>query len=223
MTAPLVQILGAGPWQLPVIRRAQSLGLRVLAVDRDADRPGFALADLSAQCDLCDEAGQLALARRFGVQGILAPTTDVGVQAAAAAADALGLPGPGLRAARLATDKAALTRAASRVGLATRLSRELARAEPVPSWNGPCVVKPVDNQSGRGVRRVDVAGELTAAVHHALTHSRCGRVLVDEWLEGDAADALKRFAELSGGIEPQRIENILWNNLARWFPQPSDV
>lgn len=34
------------------------------------------------------------------------------------------------------------------------------------------------------------------------------------------ADTLKRFAELSLGVAPQRVENIVWNNLNRWFPLP---
>lgn len=32
------------------------------------------------------------------------------------------------------------------------------------------------------------------------------------------ADTLKRLSELSQGVAPHRLENILWNNLSRWFP-----
>ncbi|MBN8506090.1 MAG: amidohydrolase family protein [Burkholderiales bacterium] len=38
--------------------------------------------------------------------------------------------------------------------------------------------------------------------------------------EASPAQALARFAQLSQGIEQRRIENILWNNLNRWFPLP---
>lgn len=38
--------------------------------------------------------------------------------------------------------------------------------------------------------------------------------------ESSIADTLKRFAELSEGVAPHRVENILWNNLNRWFPLP---
>ena len=198
MSARWLQVLGAGPWQLPVITGARALGLSVLAVDRDPGRPGYALADRHALCDLTDAEGQLRLARALGVQGVLSPTSDIGVPAAAAVAAALGLPGPGLRAARLATDKSALLEAAREVGLATHEARLLQPGEAAPAWGGPCIVKPVDNQSGRGVRRVDSAADYGAALSNAAANSRCGRLLVEDWLEGDEyiVDALVHAGEL---------------------------
>lgn len=185
MSERWLQVLGAGPWQVPVIRRAQQLGVRVLSVDRDPGRPAFELADRHALCDLMDTEGQTRLAREHGVHGVLQPTSDIGVMAAASAAEDLGLAGPGRLAARAASNKGALTEAARRVGLAERHSCLLTRAEAAPAWRGPCVVKPTDNQSGRGVSRVHSAQEMGAALHHARCNSRCGDVLVDEWLQGD--------------------------------------
>ncbi|MBN8506091.1 MAG: ATP-grasp domain-containing protein [Burkholderiales bacterium] len=185
MSERWLQVLGAGPWQLPVIRCAQALGLRVLAVDREPGRPGFELADRHALCDLMDAEGQTRLAREHRVQGVLQPTSDIGVAAAAAAAEDLGLPGPGRRAASLACDKGALFEAARAAGLAERRSERLQAGAPQPSWNGPCVVKPVDNQGGRGVSQVLRPQDLQAALQRAAANSRSGRLLVDEWLMGD--------------------------------------
>lgn len=36
--------------------------------------------------------------------------------------------------------------------------------------------------------------------------------------ESSPAETLQRFAELSAGVEPHRVENILFRNLERWFP-----
>ncbi len=182
---PWIQILGAGQWQLPVIARAKAIGLNVLAVDRDANQPGYTLADRWALCDLMDEGGQLRIAREFGVMGLLSPTSDIGVYAAAEAAAELGLAGPGRHGARIATDKAALFAGAVSVGFANRRSQLLLTGDPAPAWFGDCIVKPVDNQSGRGVSRVSNAAELPSAVDHAVAHSPCGRVLVEDWLAGD--------------------------------------
>ena len=46
------------------------------------------------------------------------------------------------------------------------------------------VVKPVDAQSGRGVRIVQEELALPAALAHARAHSRSGRVLLDPWIPG---------------------------------------
>ena len=45
MTAPLLHVVGAGPWQVPTIRRARSLGLRVLVSDGWEERPGYAIVE----------------------------------------------------------------------------------------------------------------------------------------------------------------------------------
>jgi biotin carboxylase len=48
----------------------------------------------------------------------------------------------------------------------------------------PSVVKPVDNQSGRGVSRVISKAHLSAAFLHAQAFARNGTVLIEAWVEG---------------------------------------
>ena len=49
----------------------------------------------------------------------------------------------------------------------------------------PMVVKPVDCNSSKGVRRVNSQAELDRAVSDALRMSRSGKAVVEEYLEGD--------------------------------------
>lgn len=48
----------------------------------------------------------------------------------------------------------------------------------------PCIVKPVDNQSGRGVSRVAAPAEFPSALARARTRSPSGRLLVESCLAG---------------------------------------
>jgi len=48
----------------------------------------------------------------------------------------------------------------------------------------PAVVKPVDSQSGRGVSIVWTPPDLDRAWSYALSHSRQGRVIVEQFIEG---------------------------------------
>ena len=188
MAAPLLMVVGAGPWQVATIRRARDMGIRVLATDGSAGRPGFAEADLCAVADITDPEATLAVARRHAVDGVLCDTTDNGVVAAAYVAAGLGLPGVGLEAARNCTDKARLTDCARRAGLrvpesalATTVEQSLAAAR---ATRGPWVVKPVDNQSGRGVSVVSEPDQLEAALEVAFRSSRRRSVLIQEFVVG---------------------------------------
>lgn len=186
--APLLHVLGAGPWQLPTIRRAQSLGCRVLVTDGWADRPGYRIADLHEVIDITDVEATLAAARRHRIDGVLCDTTDTGVLAAATVADALGLPGPGLAAAWCCTDKASMTNAAAAAGLsvpqtahACSAGQARALAAVVPH---PWAIKPVDAQAGKGVSFVESPDALDAAIDLAFEHSRRREVLVQTWQTG---------------------------------------
>jgi biotin carboxylase len=184
---PLLHVIGAGPWQLATIRRAQQLGCRVLVTDGMAGRPGFAVADLHAVADITDPEATLAVARRHGVAGVLCDTTDNGVLAAAHVAAELGLPGVGWAAALNCTDKARMTACAADAGLRVPFSASVHSPQAALSaarGSGPWVIKPVDNQSGRGVTVVRSRGELPAAVSAAFANSRQQRVLVQDFVSG---------------------------------------
>jgi biotin carboxylase len=189
-TPPLLHVIGAGPWQLGTIRRAKAMGLRVLATDGLADRPGYAEADRHEVADITDAEATLAVARRHRIGGVICDSTDFGVLTAACVAQALGLPGPGVEAARCCTDKALMTEAAARAGLAvprSRRARDRAEALHAAREVGtPLVVKPVGNQSGRGVSIVAEAdpAALEAAVDNALAHTRGGELLVQQCVPG---------------------------------------
>ena len=188
ITRPILHVIGAGQWQIPTIRRAQSMGCRVLVSDGYAERPGYAVADLHAQADITDPEATLAVSRRFGVQGVLCDTTDNGVVTAAHVAQSLGLPGIGMAAARNCTDKSRMTVCAAAAHLPVPQSRliehENGLEETLRTMDLPLVFKPVDNQSGRGVTVVRDAEGIHLAYTAARAQSRCGQVLVQAFIEG---------------------------------------
>lgn len=186
--APLLHVIGAGPWQLRTIILAKSMGLRVLVTDGYADRPGYAVADLHEVADITDLEATLVAARRHRVDGIICDTTDNGVLAAAHVADLLRLPGIGIDAARNCTDKSRMTAAVMQAGLAVPpmacVRSAEALSESALAMGGPWVVKPVDNQSGRGVTVVKDNHRLQAAFATALSCSRSGKVAVQRQVRG---------------------------------------
>ena len=92
-----VLFVGAGRHQRRAIEQARGRGLRVVAVDRNADAPGLAAADVAEVVDFTDVAEVSRSRGRDGVDGVLTVSADRAVPVVAAVAEALGLPGIGTR------------------------------------------------------------------------------------------------------------------------------
>jgi carbamoyl-phosphate synthase large subunit len=185
---PVLHVLGGGPWQLPTVAAARKLGLRVLVTDMYRERPAYALADMHDVIDITDHEATLDAARRHRADGVLCDSTDVGVPTAAWVAERLGLPGIGYETALNCTNKARMRHCVAQAGIPVPPHRaicgEADLARPLEAVGLPLVAKPVDNQSGRGVRIVTDAGDLAAAVRHARSFSRAGEVLLEGFIAG---------------------------------------
>ncbi len=199
-----ILILGAGTMQMPALTLARQMGLRVLAVDGSASAPGVPLADEFAPIDLKDEAAILSWARSREMKpdGVFTAGTDFSAAVARLARD-LGLPGMPVETAMRASDKALMREAFARAGVPSpRFARVcgLGAAQEAASALGfPLVVKPVDSMGARGCRRVDSDDELAEAVADALSHSRSGSSIVEEFIDGPeySVDAIVRRGRIT--------------------------
>lgn len=169
---PALLILGgfAVAWNQRYLRAAQARELAVLLVDcpgrtaaaligawRDGDPSLSGVADvcLAPAGDLesiADEAS--AWSTRYVIRGVCAIKEDY-VESAAVVADMLGLPSPGLRAARVCRNKYLQRRYLAAWSPASTLVSPGQREEAERSWNRfPVVVKPVGRLASSGVRLV---------------------------------------------------------------------
>ncbi|NLW35672.1 MAG: hypothetical protein GXY80_09365 [Syntrophorhabdus aromaticivorans] len=113
-------ILGAGPGQVPLIQKAQAMGYRVVAVDRDPLAPGFQYVDTAIRTSTHDTQKILAILKEKGYAwaGVLARTTAAEALASAAAiADVFRLPGLTPDLIAISTEKSTLRVFALRHGL----------------------------------------------------------------------------------------------------------
>src|SRR5919107_6387367 len=112
-----VLLVGAGRHQRRAIERARELGLRVAAVDRNAEAAGLAVADLPHVVDFGDVDAVVDVARAERVDGALTVSADRAVPIVAAVAERLGLPGIGTETAHRLTHKIAMRRALADAGV----------------------------------------------------------------------------------------------------------
>jgi biotin carboxylase len=175
-------VLGAGPAQIGLLRRARERDLFVIAADRDPSAVGFPLADRRAIISAEDEQDIARLAEAERIDGIVAPGIDWPVAVAARVAERLALPHPiSPETATLATVK---LRQRERLDDAGVPQPRWWLGQPGETPPLPCVVKPPDRQGQRGLSVVYEAADLDDAIERAAAESRSGAVLVEELVEG---------------------------------------
>jgi carbamoyl-phosphate synthase large subunit len=181
-----ILLLGASEIQLPSILKAKELGHTVLVADFNPEAPGLACADIPLHISTNDTEAVLAAARKYQIDGI-ATTSDFPVRTIAAVGAKLGLCVLSEEAAKICTDKYLQRERMVATGLPTpwffrlEADAEINSAE-VRSW--PAIVKPVDSSASRGVSRIDTETEYESAVALARKNSRCGAIIVEEYICG---------------------------------------
>jgi biotin carboxylase len=183
-----VLFVGAGRHQRRAIERARELGLRVVAVDRNADAPGLAAADVGEVVDFADVDAVVEVGKREEVDGVLTISADRAVPIVAAVAEALGLPGIGVDVAHAMTNKIAMRRLFAEQGVAQpqfAAAWDLQSARAALDATGvPAVLKPADSGGQRGIFRVDSVDGVDAHLHAALAESGSGEVILESFHEG---------------------------------------
>jgi biotin carboxylase len=183
-----VLFVGAGRHQRRAIEQARARGLRVAAVDRNADAPGLAEADLAEVVDFTSVDEVVEVARRIGVDGVLTVSADRAVPIVAAVAEALALPGIGTANARLLTHKREMR---DRLGAAGLPQPPYATLRSPPDVEAalatvpfPAVLKPVDSGGQRAVFRIESRGELERDLSEAIAESPTSEALLEAFVDG---------------------------------------
>jgi len=184
-------LVGGGREALPGLERLRALGARLAVSDGNPAAPGLAVADEPLLASTYDVEATVAAARalhaRAPIDGVLAIAADVPVTVACVA-DALGLPGLPVAAARRTAEKLAMKEALHAAGVPVPEFAPVASAADLRAalrrLGLPAIVKPVDSRGARGVVRVRALDEAPAAFATARAASPTGRVMVERFVAG---------------------------------------
>ena len=180
--------MGAGRHQRRAIEQARASGIRVAAVDRNAEAPGLGAADVAEVVDFTAVHEVVAVARRVGADGVLTVSADRAVPVVAAVAEQLGLPGIGTHTAHLLTHKRAMRDALGSAGLPQPPYASLASADDIDAAQAavpfPAVLKPVDSGGQRAVFRIESRDELERDLPDAIEESPTDEALLEGFVDG---------------------------------------
>lgn len=194
-------VYGAGRHQVPVLEACRRDGWRTIAVDRDPEAPGAALADRFLCHSLREDARIRRAVEAEDLAGVVARVSD---EAALASACGLardrGLVAPCPELLEAATHKRALARHCARAGLPT--PRRFEADDPIDFSRQAVVVRPDVSVRGKlGIHRVRAAGVLAERIDAARRASGNAEVDLSEWVDGVDVSLLVRLdAEGARGL-----------------------
>ena len=183
-----IMVLGAGIYQLPLIKKVRELGFEALVLSTPGPYPGIQFASEFLPINTTDINSVVKAALERDILGIVTTGTDVCIPAMGAVVDRIGLPGTGFEAAWKSMDKVLMKRCFIDAEVATApfvvVTSVQAAVEGARQVGLPVMVKATDSSGSRGVTKVDFLSEMGAAWERAVAVSRSPQVIVEKWLSG---------------------------------------
>ncbi len=182
-------ILGANPETVPLIERANAMGVHTVVTDYMPGAYAKCFAAESRDIDGMDADDLVKLGQQLKIDGVLVGVADRLIVPYQQVCERLGLPCYGTREqCAVLTDKIRFAQICAEHGLATipayALKRDLT-AEDTEHIQYPVLIKPADGNSGKGVSICYRAEELPPAIDMALKHSASKRFLAERFLTCD--------------------------------------
>jgi carbamoylphosphate synthase large subunit len=189
-------LLGGSRYILPVIRVAHELDVYVITADYLPDNIAHKYSDEYVNVSVVDKEAVLEVARSKHIDGIMSFACDPGVVTAAYVAEQMGLPSVGsYKSVSILQDKGRFRKFLKDNGFNVPESKTYKSIDEIEkdkkAINYPSIVKPVDNAGSKGVKKVDSYHELITAANNAFENSRCGMIIVEDFLQpvGNPSDS----------------------------------
>lgn len=184
-----IMILGAGIYQVPLIKAAKKMGLYTIVSSIKGNYPGFEWADKVYYEDTTDYEKIVKIAGEEKIDGILTAGTDVAVITVGKVCDKLKLTGISGKAAEIASNKMLMKEAYEKYGVRTarfrKVSLDLQKVkECVSDLRYPLMFKAVDTSGSRGIIKVNSAVDIQGAYDSVKQVTKKDYFIIEEFLDG---------------------------------------
>ncbi|MCC5943242.1 MAG: ATP-grasp domain-containing protein [Balneolaceae bacterium] len=186
-----IVLLGGSYGQIPAIIEAKKRGLYTILCDYLPDNPGRLLVDEYHCISSTDIEAIAECAEKTGADYILAYASDPAAPAAAFTAEKLRLIGSSYHSVSLLSNKKTFRTFLKNNGFHSPnfvITGDFASPVDLAELKKPWVVKPVDSSDTKGVTDINNENELSNAVQKALRFSKCGQVIVEEYVDAEGAN-----------------------------------
>lgn len=189
MEKQTVVVIPGSNWQIPIIKKIKSAGLRALVVNPYDDSPAFPYADGYLQSDIFDRYTVISYCKAEKADAIISDQCDIAIPVLAEYGKDLCFSTLTSADAHLFTDKCAMRDFCKKHGLFSPEYKMCYSAdEAVEFFNelsARMIIKPLDSNSSRGVFTVESAEEIIENFDEALSYSRVEKaVLIERYING---------------------------------------
>lgn len=184
-----LMMLGAGPYQIPGIKKAQEKGYKVIACSYNADDKGMFIANYAETIDITDKEKILAAAKKHKINGIMTMCSDVGVPTVGYVNDQLELAGPSLESAILCADKLKMKESFIQHRVNTAAFRKVKTPEEaiktLDTLRGKVVCKATDSSGSRGIVKAFHKEDIAKAFEESMSYTKKGYIIIEEFISGE--------------------------------------
>jgi biotin carboxylase len=181
-------ILGASYLQLPLVQKANTMGIEThcfawdneLAVCKD-------VADYFYPISVLEKEMILEKCLEIKIDGITTIATDICVETISYVAHIMGLISNTEETSYIASNKDAMRKAFTTNNVCSPESITVSSTDNLGShpFNLPVIVKPTDRSGSLGVTKVECREDLTDAINNAISLSFERRAVIEEFIEGE--------------------------------------
>lgn len=181
-----ILLLGGSAQQISAIKHAKRMGYYTILCDYLLDNPGQKYADEFHSISTTNNDAILQLAVKKNIDGIVAYASDPAAPTAAYVAEKMGLPTNPYKSVDLLTKKDKFREFLKEHNFYTPKAKGFNSVDQVKNgiseFTFPVIIKPVDSSGSKGVSKLDSNENLERMVEYALSYSRVGRIIVEEYV-----------------------------------------
>lgn len=225
-----ILILGAGTYQVDLIKKCKELGHEAIVVS-PGQYPGMKYADKVIDANILDYEAVYNIAKSEHVDGIISDQTDMAVYSIAYASTKLGLSGNSPEVAELFINKHLMREKCKQLGLPSIPSDSVDNVEDAKKcfndFGSPCIIKPVDSAGSKGVTRINTIKELEQHYDECVKYSGTGEIIIEKFITGKEFEvdsiALNREVKtlMYADLDEFKIPNV-FASMTRLYPSVAE-
>ena len=179
-------IIGASYLQLPLVMKAKEMGIKTHCFAWEQGAVCRDVCDHFYPISILEKEAILAKCREIRIDGITTIASDTATVAVNYVAAQMNLVANPDQYTAICTNKYEMRKCFAKCGVPSPKFAPVGRDGKwdADGFSYPLIVKPTDRSGSRGVEKVDIPGNLSAAVQRAVRESFSGGAIIEEYVDG---------------------------------------